>query len=228
MATVKKILFRSLEGQKLLGESDTTYQPHLVKLFKKQIGAKTCSIQSTALLLSARHLGQHLDQKSGPRLTNLTSNSMIEDDDLPYTESNIFSYKETNKVLDNKALEEKGCTLDQLHSLFLAHSYQATKYYSNAVTLDTFRAVACKALSHIDSKCGVIINYDEAALGQDVNGKGHFSPLAGYNEATDMFLLLDTWWNTQDVWVKTEFLFEAMCTVDSASGSHRGFLILEE
>ncbi|XP_072044957.1 uncharacterized protein [Amphiura filiformis] len=219
--TSQKIPFHSPDGQKLLAQSDTTHQPHLIKLFKKQIGAKTCGIQSAALLLSARHLGNHGN-------TSPDNPSEHDDTNLPYTETNMFSYKETNHVIVKKVLEQSGCSLNQLHSLFISHGFKASIHHSDAITVETFRSTASKALSHTDSKCGVIVNYVLAALGQDVNGKGHFSPLAGYNQSKDMFLLLDTWWNTQDVWVKTEFLYEAMCTVDSASGKARGFIILEQ
>ena len=72
----------------------------------------------------------------------------------------------------------------------------------------------------------VIVNYTRALLGQ--KGRGHISPLAAYDEASDSFLILDV--NANDGktwgWVPADALFAAMRTKDTVE--NRGFLLVRE
>lgn len=74
---------------------------------------------------------------------------------------------------------------------------------------------------------GVIANYNMSMLGYD-ELKGHFSPLAAYDEESDRFLVMDVWPDTPPAWVKTEDLFNAMSSVDSDSHLPRGLLHIHE
>ena len=214
----QKIALNTPEGQSLLlqTEEGTIRQDHLIRLFKKQIGNTTCGPHSAALLLSARHVGQ-----TQPKTT-------IDLNNVPYTETNIFTFEETRSVLDYDKVQKNGCNLEQLHTLFTAHGFKTSMFSSNCTTMDTFRSLALKALSHQDSKCGVIVNFNSFSLGQWEGGDGHFSPLAAYSPSKDSFLLLDTWGVSPEVWVHTAFLYQTMCSLDNVTERYRGFIILEE
>lgn len=54
-------------------------------------------------------------------------------------------------------------------------------------------------------------------------GTGHFSPIGGYHAGTDMALILDVArFKYPPHWVPLKLLWEAMDTVDDASGFRRG------
>jgi Phytochelatin synthase len=73
----------------------------------------------------------------------------------------------------------------------------------------------------------VIINYLRKAIGQEKGG--HISPLAAYNKQTYRFLILDvSRYKYPPVWVKSEELWKAMATIDSASGKTRGFVFVSK
>ena len=58
-------------------------------------------------------------------------------------------------------------------------------------------------------------------------GGGHHSSIGGYLEAEDLVFVLDVNASYQPWLVSTARLFEAMDTVDSASGEKRGLIKLE-
>ncbi|XP_071836015.1 uncharacterized protein [Apostichopus japonicus] len=212
--TIPKIPFHSEEGKKILEEAAS--QPLLIKMFKKQQNNSFCGIHSCAMVMSAQHLGKG---KSTPELPE----SVVE---IPYTESNMFDYKETTEALSFEDADTKGTTLDELNNLFLAHGKKVHCTYAAESNLEDFRAAASEALQNSNSSSGVIVNYDEYQLEQDEIVHGHFSPIAGFHKEKDMVLLLDTELQTTDVWVGVKDLFDAMNTIDSASQKSRGWIVL--
>lgn len=55
-------------------------------------------------------------------------------------------------------------------------------------------------------------------------GSGHFSPIGGYHTGKDMVLTLDVArFKYPPHWVPLELLWEAMNTIDGATGHHRGY-----
>jgi glutathione gamma-glutamylcysteinyltransferase len=71
----------------------------------------------------------------------------------------------------------------------------------------------------------LIAAYDRAALGQ--TGGGHFSPIGGYHAARDLALVLDVArFKYPAHWLPVERLWQAMQTIDSATGLARGWLLL--
>lgn len=218
------ILFQSSEGQKLLAESDAS-QTLLIRLFKKQQNNSFCGIQSSALLLSAHHYGAKFTDPACQKDCDLNS--------PPYVEENMFTFKETKSALDEGRVDAKGCTMPQVYKLLEQHGRKVQIYHADTLTAEKFRALAVDALSHKDSSCGVIVNYDENQLQEKhlsvpLHGIcGHFSPLGAYHATSDRFLLLDVWYNAPEVWVKTDDLFITIQTVDPDSKKFRGFIILE-
>ncbi|KAJ6874259.1 hypothetical protein NC651_032928 [Populus alba x Populus x berolinensis] len=62
-----------------------------------------------------------------------------------------------------------------------------------------------------------------------MTGSGHFSPIGGYHAGKDMVLILDVArFKYPPHWVPLELLWEAMNTIDKATGHHRGFMILSK
>jgi len=70
----------------------------------------------------------------------------------------------------------------------------------------------------------LIANYDRPTL--DQTGTGHFSPIAGYHQARDLVLILDTArFKYPPHWIPLTTLLTAMNTVDE-TGSQRGYVLL--
>lgn len=210
-STVKKIPFHSEEGQKILGES--LYQPLLIKLFKKQQNNTFCGIHSCALVMSAQHLGKG-KESGGMEVT-----------DPPFTEANMFQFKETQEAISFEAADKDGLTLDQLNNLFLAHGKKTQCRFASHSSVEEFRSMAAEAMSNGNSSCGLVVNFDEFELGQDEVVRGHFSPIAAFHKGKDMVLLLDTWFETTDVWVGVKDLFHTMNTIDPDTKKSRGWIV---
>jgi len=84
------------------------------------------------------------------------------------------------------------------------------------VDLDQFREELEEALR--DPNARIIINFDRKGLGQI--GGGHFSPLGGYYEAEDRFLVMDVAkYKYPSVWVTAAKLYRSMATIDSCGNS---------
>lgn len=58
-------------------------------------------------------------------------------------------------------------------------------------------------------------------------GTGHFSPIGGYHAGRDMVLILDVArFKYPPHWVPLTLLWEAMDTVDKATGHRRGYTLI--
>ncbi|TYZ62788.1 hypothetical protein PybrP1_003595 [[Pythium] brassicae (nom. inval.)] len=95
----------------------------------------------------------------------------------------------------------------------------------SALSLDAFREYVKRSCASSDEL--VVLNYTRKALAQ--TGDGHFSPVGGYNEASDMLLLLDVArFKYPPHWVRLPLVFEALQCVDTSSGLPRGLVLLSE
>ncbi|KAJ8033454.1 Glutathione gamma-glutamylcysteinyltransferase 2 [Holothuria leucospilota] len=216
--TIFKVPFHSEEGMKILSESIS--QPLIIKMFKKQENNSFCGIHSCAMLMSAQVLGKD-------KTVSEIKNGNCDISDAPYVESNMFDFPETRQAIKYEVADDVGLTLDETYELFKAHGKNIKRYYAADISVEEFRSLAVEALTQENSSHGVIVNFHESQLQQCPDVEGHFSPLAGYHKERDLFLLLDTWFETTDSWVGTKDLFDAMNTVDSDSGKSRGLLVLE-
>jgi glutathione gamma-glutamylcysteinyltransferase len=71
----------------------------------------------------------------------------------------------------------------------------------------------------------LIVNYSRSVVGQ--TGSGHFSPIAGFDAATDRALVLDTArFKYPPHWMPVDLLFAAMQEPDADTGEPRGWLLL--
>ncbi len=117
-----------------------------------------------------------------------------------------------------------GMTLAQLGELLRANDALATVTYASETDIDAFRASARQNLQ--TPRDYIVVNYQRAVLGQ--HESGHISPLAAYDAQTDQLLILDVAaYKYPPVWVATRDLWNAMNTIDAASGRTRGFIVVE-
>lgn len=115
-----------------------------------------------------------------------------------------------------------GITLDQLAELARARLPGRTVTVHRDLDLDAFRALMRRA-----NEPGVrmIVNFHRGPL--FARGGGHHSPIGGYLEDEDLVFVLDVN-DDYDPWLtRTERLYQAVDTVDPASGQERGILLVE-
>jgi len=113
-----------------------------------------------------------------------------------------------------------GLTLDDEAAL-LRKKTGAPVEVRRDLSLTAFRA----ELTHFnDPSLRYIINFTRGPLFG--RGHGHHSPLLGYLAAEDLVFVGDVNHDYQPWLVKPERLFEAMDTIDSASGRKRGLIVI--
>ncbi|TYZ65793.1 hypothetical protein PybrP1_007844 [[Pythium] brassicae (nom. inval.)] len=122
--------------------------------------------------------------------------------------------------------KEKGISLSEFVCLARCNGVLTDDVRADArLSLDAFRAVVKRSCA--TSNEVVVLNYSRKVLGQ--TGDGHFSPIGGYHEASDMVLLLDVArFKYPPHWVRLPLVFEAMQKVDESIGLPRGFVVLKE
>ncbi|XP_072170175.1 uncharacterized protein [Diadema setosum] len=213
-----EIALQSKEGGRMLSETRLR-QLLLVRIFRKRTQYGYCGTQSAALLMSARHFGELYKD------TEKHSNCDVSD--VPYLDTNLFSYEQTKTVVQHDELLKIGLTLDKMQSLLAAFGIPSRRFHADRSSVDEFRAQAMAALSHQDSSLAVLVNFEMTTM---LDGKmktcGHHSLLGAYHPNTDRFLLLDTSTFYSDRWLKPEEIFLMMDTMDTESGIKRGFLIV--
>jgi hypothetical protein len=194
------IAAESSAGQQLLaGSKFVADYASLTKAFESQSRAAFCGVASSVVVLNALRDGS-------PRLTQAA-----------------FFDDAANHVRSQFRVTLQGMSLAQLADLLRAHDVNATLFYTSDTDLDAFRTIAQKNLQARGDF--ILVNYERAALGQGETG--HISPLAAYNGQADRLLILDVAaYKYPPVWVATQALWNAMNTVDSASGRNRGFVVV--
>jgi len=192
----------SSAGRQLLTDNRFTADyESLTRSFQSQSRAAFCGVASAVVVLNAL-------REQSPHLTQTT-----------------FFTAAASRVRSPLRVTLQGMSLAQLAALLRAHSADATLFYASGTDIDAFRAVAQENL-HTRGDF-VLVNYERAVLGQGETG--HISPLAAYNEQTDRLLILDVAaYKYPPVWVSTQALWNAMNTLDRASGRTRGFVVVKE
>jgi len=169
---------------------------HLQKYFESQIRPAYCGVASSVAVLNALA------------------------DSKQYSQNHFFNDK-TEAIRSEYQVSFGGMTLDELNGLLRTYNVQTSATHASDINLDQFRHAAMANLA--TSGDYLLINYSRAPLGQGYYG--HISPLAGYDEETDRFLILDvTTYHYPPVWVEARTLWEGMQAVDSSSGKSRGFV----
>lgn len=196
----------SAEGVSLLAGSRAIGDYiRLMPYFVHQEHPKLCGPATVAICLNALHL-----------FPSWETNEVRPQ----FTQHNIFT-PETEAVRPRKLVEREGMGLTVMAEFVAAHGGKPEIRFAGSESLESFRSTALEVLE--DKQRYLAVNYFRPALGQQ--GKGHTSPLGGYDEETDRFLVLDvSRVHYPPVWVRAEDLFGAMNT--HAGPRTRGFAII--
>nr|AQT18915.1 phytochelatin synthase 1 [Tagetes patula] len=120
-------------------------------------------------------------------------------------------------------VKAKGISFGKVVCLAHCAGAKVEAFRTNQTSIDEFRkhVIACST----SDNCHVISSYSRAIFKQ--TGVGHFSPIGGYHAGRDMALILDVArFKYPPHWVPLKLLWEAMDTVDDASGFRRGFMLI--
>ncbi|WAS96347.1 phytochelatin synthase family protein [Nannocystis punicea] len=118
----------------------------------------------------------------------------------------------------------QGITLDEFACLARCNGAHAEVHRPDERSLAEFRAaIAAAARSNVDP--ALIVSYDRGTLGQ--TGAGHFSPIGGYDPASDHALVLDVArFKYPPHWVAVPALYAATRPSDPTTGRPRGWVAL--
>ncbi|XAR61073.1 Glutathione gamma-glutamylcysteinyltransferase [Bertholletia excelsa] len=122
-------------------------------------------------------------------------------------------------------VKEKGIPFGKLACLAHCNGAKVDAFRTNESTIDDFRRSFVSCTASQDSH--MIISYHRAKLKQ--TGNGHFSPFGGYHAGRDMVLILDVArFKYPPHWVPLSPLWEAMDSIDDATGHYKGFMIVSK
>ncbi|KAK2984608.1 hypothetical protein RJ640_029114, partial [Escallonia rubra] len=120
-------------------------------------------------------------------------------------------------------IQVEGISFGKLACLAHCNGAEVRAFRTNESTLEDFRRFV--ALCTASEDFHLITSYHRAHFNQ--TGTGHFSPIGGYHAGRDMVLILDVArFKYPPHWVPLKLLWEAMDTIDEATGHHRGFMMI--
>jgi len=118
---------------------------------------------------------------------------------------------------------ENGTTFREIADLARCNGAAVELMPYESLSLEAFRRVV--ASSCAQSEKFLVVAYSRSELNQ--SGDGHFSPIGGYNEHSDMVLILDVArFKYPPHWVPLPRLHKAMSHTDSQTGRPRGAMLL--
>jgi hypothetical protein len=231
--------WNSAEGLKRLERSqfkNDFYQ--LVNFYQPQINPLYCGVATSVILLNATHSNDkipsqkenHVEkpQAIGGGIAEFHSYSQLsflneKTDKIKKRE--IIQLKAVSDVKDGKESYDAGMSLtDFTKILTQVYDFKTTVKRvekNDKKTRQNFREDLKKYLA--DQKSFLVVNFDGKIVGN--GARGHFSPLAAFDEESDSVLVLDvalhktTWY-----WVSVDKLSEAMNTKDE--DTYRGYVVV--
>lgn len=224
-ASSKVIYLGSAEGKTLLenvskSKAGGLVQPILYTIFSKQVTPAGCGMQSCAMLLSANDLGKQYDARSFMTIKPSSFDAEL----VTYTESSMYSFPQTLHVTNKATVLKYGTTLSEVAMILKSHGCTVKEVHSSHSSPAEFRSDLVDALSHFDSRCGIIVNFSRSKLWPNIH-RSHHSPLGAYDPTTDCVLVLDTGIEMSSFWVSVEDLFTAMSTRDYVVNRSRGYCV---
>ena len=244
---------QSAKGQVLLQRSYDARRTSkvMVDAYTRQDHQFSSGVASLVVLINALNVAYRIkyDQvEERSRMTDLLNKGHT----FVVTEKDVFGFSKVAKYLEDNRLTKSNLTLGQLHSVALYLGFGSNSYYAcsegNCNTNDESAMKSRKILGQdvegykwknvgdfrtfakdyvMRKVTGVIVNYDRRTLDKESEG-GHFSPLAGYDEVSDRFLVMDVGTEEGGVWVRATDLFKAMTIVDPLTDVPRGCLHVHE
>ncbi|KAF0695599.1 Aste57867_13639 [Aphanomyces stellatus] len=204
------IAFASVDGRKLFQEALSGSYMHiyfpLAEQFTTQTEPSFCGLTTLVMCLNALRMDPGRPWKSAWRW---------------YSEEMLDCACASVAVV-----KEKGISLPEFVALAKCQGLVALETRATAaLTLDVFRTVvraSCATSSEV-----LVVNYSRKTFEQ--TGDGHFSPIGGYNAASDMVLLMDVArFKYPPHWVSLPLLLQSMQQIDASSGLPRGYVLLKQ
>ncbi|XP_050366527.1 glutathione gamma-glutamylcysteinyltransferase 3-like [Argentina anserina] len=200
------IEFASPEGKKLFGEAlgNGTMEGFfkLISYYQTQSEPAYCSLATLAVVLNALAIDPGRKWKGPWRW---------------FDDSMLDCCEPLSKI------QAQGITFGKVACLAHCNGAEVEAFRTHESSLDDFRKRVISSTSSED--CHVIASYHRGVFKQ--TGSGHFSPIGGYHAAKDMVLILDVArFKYPPHWVPLSLLWEAMDTVDGATGHRRGFMVI--
>ncbi|KAL6968173.1 Glutathione gamma-glutamylcysteinyltransferase 1 [Sarracenia purpurea var. burkii] len=200
--------FASSEGKQLFLEANQSGTMEgffkLISYFQTQSEPAYCGLASLAMVLNALAVDPGRKWKGPWRW---------------YDESMLDCCEPLEKV------KAAGISFGKLVCLAHCAGAKVEAFRANQSTIDDFRkyVMACST----SDDCHVISSYHRGSFKQ--TGTGHFSPIGGYHAGKDMALILDVArFKYPPHWVPLTLLWEAMNTIDGATGLPRGFMLISK
>lgn len=193
---------------------------HYQQGWEAQITQTLCAVATTAALLnSLRYVGPEFDLPMDPSYRPF--HWATQKELLASAATNPCVVEALGGTLANAAaVYHMGLGLamvPKLANCFLqTNGYEATGHPaapSDASASEAMKVRVVEALK--DPASRVVYNYDRGGIGQGPLGHGHWSPLGGYHEATDSFLIMDVAkYKHPMVWVSWNDLWSGAATYD--------------
>ncbi|KZV21500.1 glutathione gamma-glutamylcysteinyltransferase 1-like [Dorcoceras hygrometricum] len=198
--------FASFEGKKLFTEAihNGTMEGFfkLISYFQTQSEPAYCGLASLSMVLNALAIDPGRRWKGPWRW---------------FDESMLDCCEPLEKVKD------KGISFGKVVCLAHCAGANVKAFRTNQSTFDEFRKYVMECSSSDD--CHLISSYNRGTFKQ--TGTGHFSPLGGYHAGRDMALILDVArFKYPPHWIPLKLLWDAMNTIDEATGQQRGFMLV--
>jgi len=127
-----------------------------------------------------------------------------------------------------EVIREKGISLSKFACLARCNGADSSVTYAEGSTVEEFREVVLGATSaaNVQREGVLVCTYDRKELKQ--TGRGHFSPIGGYDPASDMVLVMDVArFKYPPHWVPLPTIFNAMLGHDDATGRSRGWVLMK-
>lgn len=202
------IEFSSYEGKKLFSEAlhDGTMEGYfkLGSHFQTQSEPAYCGLATLSMVLNSLEIDPGRKWKGPWRW---------------YDETMLDCCEPLNKI------KNEGISLRNVTCLARCAGAKVVVFHTNQTTIDDFRTHVINCTSSEDIH--LIVTYNRKAFNQ--TGSGHFSPIGGYHAGRDMALILDVArFKYPPHWIPLTLLWEAMNTIDEATGCYRGFMIVSK
>ena len=175
----------------------------LVEQFMTQSSPPYCGLTTLAMMLNSLNIDPNQRWQGGWRWFN---------------EDMLLG----NCCKPRSEVEQDGMTMDEFAGIARCHGAVVECTRASEGGVDAFREQVIEAVSSPSAPL-LAASFSRAPLGQ--TGDGHFSPIAGYDAATDHLLVLDVARFKYPPWyAPLPLFFEAMRPCDPASGRARGYM----
>lgn len=196
------------EGEKRLIESNYSNDYWILNSHYVSQQPHSCGSGSAAMVLNALNIYRpHVEEYSGHTL---------------FTPSNFL--KEIQDVITQEEIKSGFMSMQVLADSLNVFSLDTSLIHADTITAKDFRNILKENLNN--PQVFLIANYYRPFIGH--NGKGNFSPIGAFDEASDSILLLDPLRSQHGpFWVEINDLLKSMNEVD-ASGNTRGLILVKK